>query len=111
MKVKTTTELTSCFGTKIKIEGTENYVTLRMVVTDALQNARTRDENGKPLSVLAQSGRHMLASLFQQNDEVELSPENLTLIRELVADKYTDNLLVSGPALELLDPKEKESAS
>lgn len=100
MKITTTTPLRNVRGEIIK-RGVEDDApaTLRDVLVEALL-ARLPDEQ-KPPSASEQLKLHRLAVSVQENDEVELTIEQVKLCQDRVAAVYWPAM--AGPALELLE--------
>ena len=77
--------------------------TLRAVCADALVAGY---QNERDLSGEEQVKRYDIAVEITREDVVELSPEDLTLVRRLIAKMF--NPLYTGQAWHMLDPKEEE---
>ena len=83
--------------------------TLQDLCSDALVQGY-RDARGQPIELSGEESvrRYSLARKILNEGTVELSPEDLTLIRKLVAKRYTP--LFSGQMWGMLDPKEPDNA-
>ncbi len=101
MKITTTTPLRNIRGEIIKRSAEDDApaATLRDVLVEALL-ARLPDES-KPPSAADQLKLHRLAVSVQENDEVELTIEQVKLCQDRVAAVYWPAM--AGPALELLE--------
>jgi hypothetical protein len=96
MKIPCMKPLTNCRGTVIVDAQDEKPMELRTVVQNSLYY---QAEGDAPLTVKEIQKRHDLARAFN-DEEVDLSPEDLTFVRELVAKTYPATL--AGPALDAL---------
>lgn len=97
MKVNMTTPLKSFSGEILK-EGDEEIV-LRQIVINALMVDDSQDRTPAE----EKFNRYMLAQRVHNDDEVELTAEEVSRVKSLIGKFF--NPLVVGAAWNILDPK------
>ncbi|MHC4621307.1 MAG: hypothetical protein ACYTEQ_26485 [Planctomycetota bacterium] len=102
MKVNVTAPLVGFNGEVITVQKTEDEpiqpMLLREIITTAILAA---PQDGKADGV-ASFKNYQLASKVHKNDEVELTVEEITQLKQRIGEVYLPN--VSGAAWMLLDP-------
>jgi len=76
-------------------KGEARKITLRMVFVNALMAPEQKDTGDQKLE------KYILATDIQKNDEVEVSPEQIVLLKAAVAKPYGP--VVVGPVFQILN--------